>query len=282
VLGEQGQLGSHFKFLRPEFKYLSRKDFELSKNWDKYEAIIREAQPKTVINCTAYTKVDLAEEEQAEAYLLNSQNVEMLAKFAKKYKHQLVHFSTDYVFNGTLKRAYTEKDKTGPRTVYGETKREGEKAVLALGNRGLVLRTSWLFGPSPTNFVQAIIRKLKIGKALKVVNDQTGSPTYTKDLALATLELIKHKKCGLFHFSNSGETTWYDFAIKIRDYLGYSNHITPIKTRALNLPAPRPEYSVLQCRKYTSTTKQKIRSWEDALDSYFKEIAVSQGGKDDS
>jgi len=274
VLGSQGQLGAHFKFLRPGFSYLSRKDFELSKNWDKYEELIKDIQPEVVINCTAYTKVDLAEKEEEEAFLLNSQNIENLARFAKKYKHKLVHFSTDYVFDGALKKAYTENNKTNPKTIYGKTKREGEKAVLALGNKGLVIRTSWLFGPSSSNFVQAIVRKLKTGETLSVVNDQTGSPTYTKDLALAALALVKHKKHGLFHFANSGETTWHNFAIKVRAYLGYSNPIIPIKTRDLNLPASRPEYSVLQCRKYMEATNQSIRSWDKALGDYLKEVAI--------
>ena len=274
ILGSTGQLGSHFKFLLPKFEYISRKDLDFSNNWDQYEQKIKELKPKTVINCTAYTKVDLAEKEEKEASLVNVENVKLLAEFSKKYKYKLIHFSTDYVFDGFFHQPYTEKNKPSPGNIYGKSKREGEKIVLGLGPRGLVIRTSWLFGPGKSNFVKAIVKKLKKGIDLTVVDDQKGCPTYTKDLVLATLALISQEKHGLYHFCNSGITSWYDFALEIKKLLKVENKISPIKTSSLTLQAHRPKNSALCCDKYLKRTGKKIRPWQEALDEYLNEIAI--------
>jgi len=271
VLGADGQLGSHFKILYPEFEYISRRDFPLTNNWYQYERLIIELKPDIVINCTAYTKVDLAETETEEAEIVNVKNVSFLAEYAKKFNYKLIHFSTDYVFDGKEK-SYTENFSTNPISFYGQTKKRGEDLVLALKEQGLVIRTSWLFGPSGSNFVQSVVRKLKTGEELKIVNDQKGSPTYTKDLVQATLSL--KEKSGLYHFSNSGSTTWFSFAKKIKNLLNFDNKISAIKTKDLNLPAKRPRYSILDCNKYKRDSGKEIRDWKKALKTYLSEIGL--------
>lgn len=272
VLGANGQLGAEFRQRYPEFKYFTKKELLLSEyTWDYYKREIEKSRPDTVINCAAYTKVDLAENEIEKAVEVNSIFVRRLADYSRIYKYRLVHFSTDYVFDGAKDSPYTENDATSPLSIYGKSKEAGEKHVVSLGLGGIVIRTSWLYGHSGINFVQKILDKLERGESLKIVNDQIGSPTYAGDLVEATVNLIGQGRYGLFHFCNSGHSSWYEFATRIRDLRNFKNEISPILTASLNLPAARPLQSILDCTLYKTKTGKQIRSWESALEEYLKE-----------
>ncbi len=225
-----------------------------------------------IMNCAAYTAVDRAEEEPALAYAVNSDGAHNLAKAAKAKRAKLIHFSTDYVFDGTKTSPYVEEDVPNPQSVYGKSKWAGEQSVLAVCPENLVIRTSWLFGEGRENFVKSMARLMQEKETLRVVADQRGRPTFCDDLAGATLALIEQS--GIFHYANAGETSWFAFAEAIKELLPEGSlrckNLKPIKAEEYPLQAPRPSYSVLSTKKAEAFTV--ARNWKEGLKSYVHQL----------
>ena len=229
---------------------------------------LRDARPQTVVNCAAYTKVDACETDPR-AREVNAAGVRILSEACKRHGTQLVHVSTDFVFDGEKTAPYLEEDKTGPLSAYGRGKLEGEEAALAVPT-GLLVRSSWLFGRGGNNFVEAILKQVEAGKReLSVVTDQRGRPTSTIDLAEAILALLEAGAVGVFHFANRGEAAWFDFAQEILLLAGHSEVVVaPTTSETLARPARRPAYSVLATGKYEAVTGRAIRHYREPLIEY--------------
>jgi dTDP-4-dehydrorhamnose reductase len=245
---------------------------------DKEETIkaIVKAKPDIVIHAAAYTDVDGCELDGKKAFRINSLGTKNVALACRKAGATLVYISTDFVFNGKKTRPYIETDRPEPLSVYGESKLKGEMAVKSSLKNYFIIRTSWLYGANGKNFVDTIAAKAKTEKALKVVDDQAGSPTYTKDLAKALHALID--KCsdrgsrisdfGVYHISNSGEVSWYRYAKEILRITGSKTKVIPISSQELSRPAERPAMSVLDNSKFVKFTGYRMRPWRAALKEY--------------
>lgn len=225
-----------------------------------------------VINCAAYTNVDGCEDNEEHAMKVNGEGPKLLAELCLANQIHLTHFSTDYVFEGIAESPYLEQHETNPLSAYGRSKLAGEGFVRAMGNKGLVIRTSWLYGKNGKNFIDTILNKLDLGVDVSIVDDQIGSPTYTMDLANVTIQLALSNKSGLFHACNSGECSWYDFAVEAAKALEYNlSHLKRIKSYDLVRKAPRPKYSVLSMERLNKTLPEPVRKWEDGLKQYLLE-----------
>lgn len=229
---------------------------------------ITSADPDIIINSTGFTAVDDAETHKNEAFKLNAEAIKNLAQISAKKNIPLMHFSTDYVFNGEKSKGYVESDSPSPISVYGASKAEGEKELIKNTGKFWLVRTAWLYGPDGKNFVDTIIdlARKNDAKPLKIVNDQIGNPTLTLDLAAALLPLLKGKSYGIYHIVNSGQCSWYEFAKEIFNILGIPQEIIPITSSELNRPAKRPKYSILQ-----NTRLPALRHWKQTLAEYLKE-----------
>lgn len=228
-----------------------------------------------VVNCAAYTAVDKAEEEKLECAAININAVKNLANAADAIGAKIIHISTDYVFDGTAHRPYKESDKVNPISQYGTTKRKGETALLALAPESIIIRTSWLYSPYGNNFVKTMLRLGAEHSKIKVVSDQIGTPTYALDLARAIyMVLMSHQWVeGIFHFSNEGVCSWYDFAKSIHRIAGIDKcEIKPIPTEEYPTAASRPFYSVLDKTRIKATYGVKAPYWEDSLIECIKRI----------
>jgi dTDP-4-dehydrorhamnose reductase len=221
------------------------------------------------INCAAYTAVDKAETEQDAAYLINAGAVANLAQQCGKYNALLIHISTDYVFDGTASQPYKETDKTNPVSIYGKSKLLGEELARHHCQTSIIIRTAWLYSAFNANFVKTMLRLMKEKESINVVNDQYGCPTYAADLAAAVLQIIASGKSnqypGIYHYSNSGITNWYEFAVAIKKITGSNCMVNPITTAKYLTPAKRPAYSVLDTTKITETFGLNISHWENSL-----------------
>ena len=230
------------------------------------EAYLAAAQASVLFNTVAYTKVDQAEDEPAEAARLNRQLPFILGKAALATGTTLVHYSTDFVFNGKKTSPYTTEDQTDPRSVYGQTKLQGEHELLALNlPRLLIIRTSWLFGPCKINFVTRILELAQARPELSVVHDQVGSPSYTPDLAANSLALFERGATGLFHLANSGRASWCELATEAVQCADLPCRIKPITSTEYPQKACRPAYSVLDLGAFTAATGLTPRPWVQAL-----------------
>ena len=219
-----------------------------------------------LFNTVAYTKVDQAEDEPAEAARLNRQLPLVLGQAARNAGVRLVHYSTDFVFNGKKTTPYTTEDQPDPRSVYGSTKLQGERELLALGLPGLIIiRTSWLFGPCKINFVTRILELAASRPELSVVHDQVGSPSYTPDLAANSLALVDAGATGLFHLANSGQASWCELAAEAVRGADLPCRVKPITSEQYPQKAARPAYSVLDLSKFTAATGITPRPWLQAL-----------------
>jgi len=230
--------------------------------------VFREVQPHIIVNCAAFTRVDDCETDPR-AEEVNARGVGVLADHCLRHSSQLVQISTDFVFDGAKRAPYSEEDSPNPLCAYGRGKRRGEEEALRVP-LGLVVRSSWLFGPAGWNFIEAILKQAESGRrSLTVVNDQTGRPTATSDLSEAILALIEAGAVGIYHFANRGETTWFDFA---REILTLSEHpqvgVEPTNSATLGRPARRPGYSVLDTSRYEKVTGRPVRHYRDALIEY--------------
>jgi len=232
---------------------------------------IKETEPDIVINAAAYTNVDGCETAKDECFAVNAEAVKNIAGACRDKNIRIIHFSTDYVFDGTAKQPYREDDQCNPINTYGESKLAGERYLQSLTDNYVLIRTSWLYGIKGKNFVQTILEKVKTTKKLTVVDDQTGSPTYTKDLAAAVDLLIKQNAKGIFHITNRGSCSWFQFAVKILQEAGiHGIDITPIKSDQLHRLAMRPAYSVLSMRKFIQTTGKAVQPWQLGLQDYLE------------
>ena len=235
------------------------------------ETRLLEIGPEVVINCAAYTQVDQAEIDAANAKRVNRDGVRYLARLCARYQIKLVHISTDFVFDGKQSEPYTESDTPNPTGVYGQSKLAGEKVILTESIDALIVRTSWLYGAEGHNFVKTMLRLARERSEIKVVDDQIGSPTWTVDFAQALVRLLKARASGIIHFSNRGQCSWYEFAsntIQIayqQGYLSQQPSLVPIPTSQYPTPAQRPAFSVLNCEKYSKLTQQLPPHWQKSL-----------------
>ena len=231
--------------------------------------------PDVIINSAAYTQVDACETNYDLAYKSNAIGPKNLAIKCKQLGIPFIHISTDYVFEGNENnnKPYKEDDKLGPKTVYGKTKLEGENLVKQNCDKYFILRTAWLYGQGK-NFVKTMLNLSKKNKELKVVNDQIGSPTYAKDLAKAIKEIIDKKsdKYGIYHITNKGEVSWYEFAKKIFEIKNIEIKVNPVTSEEFPRPAPRPHYSVLNNKKWINEGFTPLRNYEDALKEYLETL----------
>ena len=221
-----------------------------------------------IVNCAAYNEVDKAEDDDRPAQDLNVKAVGYLAKEAARAGAVLIHFSTDYVFDGKANTPYTETDAPSPLSAYGKSKLQGEQAVLDSGCRYLIFRTSWLYSLTGRNFFKTIAGKCAESSSIKVVIDQTGTPTNAYDLAYLVLYIIDQnmlEHTGIYHYSNEGTATWYDFAKEINDMLGYTCCVEPCRTGEFPTKAARPAYSVMDKKKVKDTFGVGILHWRESL-----------------
>ncbi|MCD6113286.1 MAG: dTDP-4-dehydrorhamnose reductase [Bacteroidales bacterium] len=273
VTGSNGQLGNEFRILSSKYnKYIffftDIEELDIT-DINAIDAFVKDNYINIIINCAAYTAVDNAEKDRKSADMINNYAVKQLALTAEKYNCFLFHISTDYVFDGTNHRPYVESDITNPLSVYGQTKLDGEKSMLSICKKSIIIRTSWLYSEFKNNFLKTILKYGKQRDELNIVFDQIGTPTYAGDLAETILEIISETKNisnnQIYHFSNEGVISWYDFAKEIIDISKIKCNINPIETKDYPLPAPRPSYSVLNKSKIKNHFKIKIPYWKDSL-----------------
>ncbi|HKO79191.1 MAG TPA: dTDP-4-dehydrorhamnose reductase [Chitinophagaceae bacterium] len=276
ITGADGQLGKEIQQLSTsypgfEFVFTTRQEFPLD-NPDNINRFIEEHQPHYFINCAAYTAVDKAESEKETAYKINAEAPGIIANACKKTNARLIHISTDYVFNGLGKEPYKENDTTDPVNFYGATKLEGEKRVMQFNPESIIIRTAWVYSVFGNNFVKTMLRLMKERDQINVVNDQVGTPTYAADLAEVILHIISsgNWKTGIYHFSNEGKISWYDFAVAIKEFSGSSCKVNPITTAAYPTPARRPYYSVLDKTKIRQTFLIPIKDWKSSLSVFME------------
>lgn len=229
---------------------------------------IKEYKPEIVINCAAMTDVDGCETKKDLAYKLNAEGPENLALACREIDATLAHISTDYVFKGNNNRPLIEDDELGPISIYGKSKLKGEENVENILDKYFIIRTAWLYGKNGPNFIEKMLELAKTHDTLTVVNDQKGSPTFTKDLSKGIYELIKSNKYGTYHLTNSGSTTWYEFAKLIFEKKKIDINVIPVTSEEFAAPAPRPHYSVLSHDKWKNNGFEELRNYEDALDEY--------------
>ena len=281
VTGGNGQLGSELKqiaFQYPELDLIFTDVEELDIiNKDKILSYIQEHNIKLIINCAAYTAVDKAESEVDKARLINAKAVENLVKACELTYAKLIHISTDYVFNGEAFCPLQESNIVTPLGIYGVTKLEGEQFVVASNIEGIIIRTSWLYSSFGNNFVKTMMRLGVERESLGIIFDQVGTPTYAADLAVAIMSIISSnekldKKGKIYHYSNEGIASWYDFALAIFELSGIHCVVNPIESSEYPTPAKRPYYSVLNKQKIKSDFNISIPYWRDSLSSCLREI----------
>ena len=275
VTGSNGQLGSEFKklsktsihqFFFADFTKLDITDIESIKSFFK------ENPPDFILNCAAYTAVDKAEDEKKKAFSVNKTGVLNLVEICEKYNIKLIHFSTDYVFDGKNHRPYKESDCTKPNSVYGKSKLEGENIIMQSDISALIIRTSWLYSVYGNNFVKTMINLGQSKDEISVVFDQIGTPTNARDLAEATMKCLKYTKNWentrkIYHFSNEGVASWYDFAKVIFDTYKLKCFIFPVLSNAYPTKAKRPYFSVLDKSKFKEDFKVTIKHWKSSFQS---------------
>ncbi|MCZ4064434.1 dTDP-4-dehydrorhamnose reductase [Oxalobacter aliiformigenes] len=271
VTGANGQLGSELKsLLGTSAVYVDRAELDISDE-PAVKSFLEKNRFDGVVNCAAYTAVDKAEDEPAEADRINHLGPKWLAKYGKR----IIHISTDYVFDGTAHIPYSENDRPNPVSTYGRTKLAGERAVLEQAETAIIIRTAWLYSLHGSNFVKTMLRFGRTRDSLNVVSDQIGSPTSAADLAKAIVEIlpqINWKKKEVYHFTNEGVCSWYDFAVAIMQMAELPCKVLPIESRDYPTRAERPFYSVLNKKKIKNDFGLKIRYWRDALADVLKNM----------
>jgi dTDP-4-dehydrorhamnose reductase len=277
VTGAGGQVGADVARLlegRAQVAARTHAELDLEKP-DDIRFSVREARPDVIVNAAAYTAVDRAESEEDRARLVNGVAPGVLAEEAKRAGALLIHYSTDYVFDGEMDRPYVETDAPNPLSAYGRTKLEGERAVAAAGGRHLILRTSWIYAPRGRNFMLTMLRFAAERDELRVVDDQRGAPTSSLQVARATVELLDadREQAGIYHATASGETTWFGFAGAIFDgrkrRLGDGMRIpklVPIRTAEYPTPARRPKNSLLSNAKLENVFGVRLGDWREGLE----------------
>jgi len=280
VTGANGQLGSELKTLQStyskyEMVFIDRTELDLSDR-KAIEAYFVDKTFDIVIHCAAYTAVDKAENEAELADAINHKAVEALARIAKEKNISLVHISTDYVFDGANFKPYSELDTVDPQGVYGQTKLDGEKAMLAINPaHSAIIRTSWVYSTYGSNFVKTMLRFGKERDEIGVIYDQVGTPTYARDLAIAIMVMLpqlNNENVELYHYSDEGVCSWYDFAKAIFELSGIECDVKPIETKEYPTPATRPHYSLLNKVKIKKEFNLTIPYWKDSLKECLKKM----------
>lgn len=271
VTGSNGQLGKELQQLAvvyPQYKFVfaSREDLKLH-HFPLVENFFLATKPQYCINCAAYTAVDKAQSEKDMAMLVNGEAVGHLAAICKKYQTKLIHISTDYVFDGESETPYKEDDTTNPKNVYGASKLLGEQLCMKENADSIIIRTSWVYSSFGHNFVKTMMRLMSERNEINVVSDQIGSPTYAADLAKTILDIIASGKweSGIYHYSNEGKISWYEFAVAIKELTGSNCSINPIPTSAYPTPAKRPHYSLLDKERIKAVFQITVPSWKRSL-----------------
>jgi dTDP-4-dehydrorhamnose reductase len=287
VTGKNGQLGKSLNKIvnsdngknnykqDNEFIFVGREELDLSSERSISHYFDRSNKFDVIINCAAYTAVDKAEEEQELVNQVNHLAVKQLAEIAKEQKAKLMQISTDYIFDGESNKSYTETDKTNPINIYGEAKLAGEQALKEImPNNAIIIRTSWVYSEFGNNFVSTMLRLGKERDELNVVSDQIGSPTYVTDLAGAILEIIDNKdyqdkkqSTEIYHYSNKGKVSWYDFAKEIFKIAKVDCKVNPITTKQYPTPAKRPKNTLMSKDKIAEIFSVKIPDWKESLNA---------------
>jgi len=276
VTGANGQLGSAIKALSPaypQYRFIFPGRDELPVHEAaQVQAYFAEKKPAFCINCAAYTAVDKAETERDSAMLVNGTATGMLAAACKENGTKFIHISTDYVFNGTATIPYKEDDPTNPVNYYGASKLKGEELCMQQNSRSMIIRTSWVYSEYGNNFVKTMMRLMKERTSLNVVNDQLGSPTYAIDLSAFILSVIGRANAGaenwvpgIYHFSNTGIISWYDFALAIKKNTNSACEVYPVPTTQFPTPAKRPAYSVMDKSKIQQVYHIVPADWQTSL-----------------
>jgi len=282
VTGCNGQLGSEMRVIAaqyPQYEFIFTDVEELDIcNREKVDEFFAGAKIDFLVNCAAYTAVDKAEEDTQLCYKINRDAVENLALAAKKQGIKLLHISTDYVFDGTGFIPYTEDTPCSPNTVYGQSKLEGEKALAQHHDAFVIIRTSWLYSSFGNNFVKTMLRLGKERDELSVIFDQIGTPTYAADLAQAIMQIVVSENFtgDVYHFSNEGVCSWFDFTKEIHRLAGINCRVQPIESGDYPAKTPRPHYSVLNKRKIKQTFGISIPYWRDSLQTCLKRLAAAE------
>ena len=278
VTGASGQLGQAIQFIAKnhseiKFVFCSSSDLDIS-NKENCQTVFQKTKPDFCINAAAYTAVDKAESERDKAELINVLASKNIAEVCNNFDVKLIHISTDFVFDGSNDKPYTETQITNPKGVYGQTKLDGEKAIQQVFSKYYIIRTSWVYSQFGNNFMKTMLRLASERTALSVVNDQIGTPTNAVDLAEALVQIIlsanqqpTNDNYGIYNFSNEGECSWYDFAKKIFEINNVSIDLSAIPTEQFPTPAQRPKYSVLDKSKIKTTFGITIKTWEESLKS---------------
>ena len=288
VTGASGQLGKSLNrfvennILNHQFVFATREQLDLS-NFKNVRRFIEKNQFNIIINCAAYTLVDKAQIEKEQANLVNHLSVKNIAEVARDNHIKLIHISTDYVFDGSKLASYDETDNTSPLNVYGKTKLDGENAILSIMElNAIIIRASWVYSEHGNNFVNTILILSQKKDKLNIVSDQIGSPTNAKDLAGAIVSIINNKKfyetdtpSEVFHYSNDGECSWYDFAKEIVSLSGTKCIISPIDSKDYPQKALRPKYVLMNKRKIQDYFGLEIHFWTDSLKSCIKDLSAS-------
>lgn len=283
VTGSNGQLGNEIRRISANhennFRFFFTDVAELDiTDLKAVDSFIKENNIKYIINCAAYTAVDKAEDDVDLCYKINRDAVANLGLAATNNNAKVIHISTDYVYDGTANKPYVETDTVNPQSVYGKSKQEGEAELLKACADSIIIRTAWLYSIFGSNFVKTMIKLGKERETLNVVADQRGTPTYGTDLAKTIVKILDFSeangfKPGIYHYSNEGATTWYDFTLAIHKEAGINTcKVNPITTEQYPVKATRPKYSVLDKSKIKSTFNLTIPKWEESLNNCIKEL----------
>ena len=274
VTGANGQLAKEVKVVSsgyPQYQFLFTTKEELPvENTEAVKSFFGKNKIDYCINCAAYTAVDKAESEKEKAFLINADAVGELGNICRQHQSKLIHISTDYVYDGSLHQPLKEVNAVGPVNIYGESKLKGEQLALEKNTSTLIIRTSWVYSSFGNNFVKTMLRLFKEKNEINVINDQLGSPTYAADLAGIIMKFVERTEqgksfSGIVNYSNSGVTSWYEFAEEIKLLINSNCQINPIPTSSYPTPAKRPLYSVLNTSKIKDLLQIEIPSWKESL-----------------
>ena len=280
IFGANGQLGQSLKSIVAnqkldffDFIFLPKEDSDIT-NFILLTKVFKKYSPNYIINCAAYTQVDLAEDFKDEAYSINVIGAKNIATLCKKFHSTFIHLSTDFVFEGNKTLILNEKDTCSPINYYGLSKLQGEEEIKKTIEEHFIVRTSWLYSEFSNNFVTTMLRLGKEKDSLNVVNDQIGTPTYAVDLARFIINLIEAEslKYGVYHYSNEGVSSWYDFAKAIFEYTNNSIKVNPVSSTEFKTKAKRPSFSVLDKTKTKTNLNTEIKHWRESLKECLKKI----------
>ncbi len=281
ITGANGQLGSEIKriaglFPGFDFRFTDVAELDIT-NREQLAAFFESFRPQYLVNCAAYTAVDKAESDEQTAALINATAAALLAGESANVGCRMIHISTDYVFDGTASTPYSEEAPVNPQSAYGRTKLKGEQLCMQHNPQSIIIRTSWLYSVYGNNFVKTMLRLGRERDELRIVADQIGSPTHAADLAQTILTIIssvengqKAYQAGIYHYSNEGTASWYDFTLAIVELANLSCMVTPITTADYPVPTARPAYSVFDKSKIKRTFEIEIPHWKDSLKHFFQ------------